>query len=177
MPLLVKRVLTTLALIGVVIVLESRSAGLERIIPDTAWRQLALFAMVNVIVALSLNVINGMAGQFSIGHAGFVGIGAYTGAVIASQMHMWLYLSGKSGSAPAFGNSFYVMPLVLLASGAVAGLFGLLVGLPSLRLKGDYLAIVTLGFAEIFRLLIATAQTIGASGGLSDWLAPYRHVW
>src|SRR6187549_4163568 len=84
---LVKRVLTTLALIGVVIVLENRSVGLERIIPDTAWRQLALFAMVNVVVALSLNVINGMAGQFSIGHAGFVGIGAYTAAIVAGNMH------------------------------------------------------------------------------------------
>jgi branched-chain amino acid transport system permease protein len=169
---LVKRVLTTLALIGVVIVLENRSVGLERLIPDTAWRQLALFAMVNVIVALSLNVINGMAGQFSIGHAGFVGIGAYTGAVVASQIHMWLYLNGKSESAPAFGNSFFVMPVVLLSAGVVAGLFGLLVGLPSLRLKGDYLAIVTLGFAEIFRLVIATAQTGGSSqSGLSGLLA------
>jgi branched-chain amino acid transport system permease protein len=172
MPPLLKRVLTTLVLIGVVILLESRSAGLERIIPDTAWRQLAMFAMVNVIVALSLNVINGMAGQFSIGHAGFVGVGAYTGAVVASQIHMWLYLNGKSESAPAFGNSFLVMPVVLLSAGVVAGLFGLLVGLPSLRLKGDYLAIVTLGFAEIFRLIIATAQTTKASeGGISGWLA------
>jgi branched-chain amino acid transport system permease protein len=126
---------------------------------DAAWRQLALFAMVNVVVALSLNVINGMAGQFSIGHAGFVGIGAYTGAIVAGNLHVAL----GGGSDFPFAQSFLVMPPTLLAAGLCAGFFGFLVGLPSLRLKGDYLAIVTLGFAEIFRLLIATARTGGVS--------------
>ena len=158
-----------LSLIGLMIGLEF---GFERVVTDAAWRQLALLAMVNVIVALSLNVINGMAGQFSIGHAGFVGVGAYTGAVVASNLHVWLFLHQRSESAPLFGNSFIVMPIVLLSAGAVAGLFGIIVGLPSLRLKGDYLAIVTLGFAEIFRLVIATAQTGGDStGGISGALA------
>jgi branched-chain amino acid transport system permease protein len=169
MPRLLRRALFAAALLGALVGLEF---GFERIIPDAAWRQLALFAMVNVIVALSLNVINGMAGQFSIGHAGFVGIGAYTGAVVAANMHMWLYTTGHSDSSPSFRNSFLVMPLTLVAAGVVAGLFGVLVGLPSLRLKGDYLAIVTLGFAEIFRLVIATAQTGGDSGGgLSGMIA------
>jgi branched-chain amino acid transport system permease protein len=121
--------------------------------------------MVNCVIALSLNIINGMAGQFSIGHAGFVGIGAYTGAVIAGNLHVSL-----GGGDPQFGRSFIVMPIVLLASGTIAALFGLLVGLPSLRLRGDYLAIVTLGFAEIFRLVIATASSTG-SGPISRFLA------
>jgi branched-chain amino acid transport system permease protein len=159
-----RRVLTALLLLGIVVGLEF---GFERIVPDAAWRQLALFAMVNVIVALSLNVINGMAGQFSIGHAGFVGIGAYTAAVVAGNLHLQL-----GGGDPLFTNSFMVMPSALLAAGLTAGLFGIVVGLPSLRLKGDYLAIVTLGFAEIFRLVIATAQTGGgAQGGLSGLLS------
>lgn len=159
-----RRALTLLALVAVVIGLE---LGFERVVPDAAWRQLALFAMVNVVVALSLNVINGMAGQFSIGHAGFVGIGAYTGAIVAGNLHTML-----GGGDTLFKNSFIVMPAALLAAGAMAGLFGFLVGLPSLRLKGDYLAIVTLGFAEIFRLVIATAQTGGgAKGGISGALA------
>jgi branched-chain amino acid transport system permease protein len=149
--------LTALLLVGAVTGLEF---GFETILPDAAWRQLALFAMVNVIAALSLNVINGMAGQFSIGHAGFVGIGAYTGAVIAGTLHQRL-----GAGDVLFGNSFLVMPAVLVASGLMAALFGLLVGLPSLRLRGDYLAIVTLGFAEIFRLVIATAQTGGTAEG------------
>src|SRR5262245_15796533 len=159
-----RRILIALALLAAVFGLE---LGFERIVPDAAWRQLALFAMVNVVIALSLNVINGMAGQFSIGHAGFVGIGAYTGAIVAGHLHVAL----GSGD-PQFKNSFIVMPLVLLASGTIAALFGFLVGLPSLRLRGDYLAIVTLGFAEIFRLVIATAQTGGtAEGPVSKFLA------
>lgn len=161
---ILRRILTASAVIGAVVGLE---IGFESLVPDAAWRQLALFAMVNVVVALSLNVINGMAGQFSIGHAGFVGIGAYTGAIVAGNLHLWL------GAANVlFKNSFVVMPPTLLAAGLVAGLFGLLVGLPSLRLKGDYLAIVTLGFAEIFRLVIATAQTGGAAkSGLAGALS------
>lgn len=155
--------MTALAFVAVIVGLE---LGFEHIIPDAAWRQLALFAMVNVVVALSLNVINGLAGQFSIGHAGFVGVGAYTGAVVAANLHHWL-----GGGDPLFARSFLVMPSAIIAAGLVAGLFGLVVGLPSLRLKGDYLAIVTLGFAEIFRLVIATAQTGGARHGIGGVVA------
>lgn len=150
-----RRILIGLALLALVIGLE---LGFERIVPDAAWRQLALFAMVNVVVALSLNVINGMAGQFSIGHAGFVGIGAYTGAVVAGNLHQRFGVDDT-----LFRNSLIVMPAALISAGLVAGVFGFVVGLPSLRLKGDYLAIVTLGFAEIFRLVIATAQTGGGA--------------
>jgi branched-chain amino acid transport system permease protein len=161
---ILRRILTSLALFAAVIGLE---LGFERIVPDAAWRQLALFAMVNVVVALSLNVINGLAGQFSIGHAGFVGIGAYAGAVVAGNLHQRL-----GGGDALFRNSFVVMPAALLAAGVTAGVFGLVVGLPSLRLKGDYLAIVTLGFAEIFRLVIATAQTGGgARAGIGGAIA------
>src|SRR5580700_5000191 len=160
----IRRLLIVLALVGVVVGLE---LGFEDIVPDAAWRQLALFAMVNVVVALSLNVINGLAGQFSIGHAGVVGVGAYTGAIVAGNLHQRL-----GATEILFQNSFLVMPPALIAAGLTAGLFGLLVGLPSLRLRGDYLAIVTLGFAEIFRLVIATAQTGGdAQGPISAALA------
>src|SRR5947207_183437 len=103
-----RRVLNVLVVLAVVIGLEF---GFETLIPDAAWRQLALFAMVNVIVALSLNVINGMAGQFSIGHAGFVGIGAYTAAVVAGNLHLSL-----GGGDPLFKNSFLVMPSALIAA-------------------------------------------------------------
>lgn len=154
---LVQRVLMALLLVGAVFALEFT---FEKIVPDAAWRQLALVAMVNVIVALSLNIINGMAGQFSIGHAGFVGIGAYTGAVVAGTIHQRL------GTEEAlFQNSFLVMPAVLISAGLLAALFGLIVGLPSLRLRGDYLAIVTLGFAEIFRLVIATSESSDTAKG------------
>ncbi len=152
-----RRLATFALLVGVVIGLE---LGFEKLVPDAAWRQLALFAMVNVIVALSLNVINGMAGQFSIGHAGFVGVGAYTAAVVAGHLHARLGTDDI-----LFKNSFLVVPIALVAAAVTASIFGFVVGLPSLRLKGDYLAIVTLGFAEIFRLVIATAQTGGTAEG------------
>ncbi|HSN97864.1 MAG TPA: branched-chain amino acid ABC transporter permease [Candidatus Nanopelagicales bacterium] len=157
MPPLAKRLLLGLLLAGAVVGLEF---GFKDILADAAWRQLVLLAMVNVVAALSLNVINGMAGQFSIGHAGFLGIGAYTGAVVASNIHQMIGVE-----EPLFQSSFMVMPAVLVSSGLMAALFGLVVGLPSLRLRGDYLAIVTLGFAEIFRLVIATAQTGGTADG------------
>jgi branched-chain amino acid transport system permease protein len=135
-------------------------------VPDSSLRQLFMLAACNVLVALSLNVINGLAGQFSIGHAGFLGIGGYTSAVMASNLHEVL-----GGGEPTLARSFVVVPVCLLASAVLAGLFGLLVGLPSLRLRGDYLAIVTLGFAEIFRLLIATAQANEGGNVLSRALS------
>jgi branched-chain amino acid transport system permease protein len=139
--------------LGVLAVVLLLDFFLRDIIPDSSIRQLLMLAACNVLVALSLNVINGMAGQFSIGHAGFIGIGGYTSAVMASHLHQSL-----GGGEPTFAKSFIVVPVCLAASAGMAGLFGFMVGLPSLRLRGDYLAIVTLGFAEIFRLVIATAQ-------------------
>jgi branched-chain amino acid transport system permease protein len=186
MPTLQRRVLSVVLLVGAVIGLEF---AFDKILPDAAWRQVAMFAMVNVIVALSLNVINGMAGQFSIGHAGFVGIGAYTAAIVAGHLDAKLSIHaaslkgiGESLTAHGFSSataekvdallkSLLVMPPALLAAGVTAALFGVVVGLPSLRLKGDYLAIVTLGFAEIFRLVIATADTGGKQEGLGGMIA------
>lgn len=152
---------------------------LDRLVPDSSIRQLLMLAACNVLVALSLNVINGMAGQFSIGHAGFVGLGGYTSAVVSAHLHEAL-----GGGEVTFAKSFVVVPIALLASAVVAGAFGYLVGLPSLRLKGDYLAIVTLGFAEILRLLIATAQlgekeTIGEAAakiGKDGVVGPFFHT-
>jgi branched-chain amino acid transport system permease protein len=153
---MLKRALLGLALVAIAIGSE---VALPVLIPDTAFRQLVMTALVSVVIALSLNVINGMAGQFSIGHAGFVGIGAYTSAIVASHIHQSLGARDFT-----FANSFIVMPPAIIAAALVAGAFGFLVGLPSLRLKGDYLAIVTLGFAEIVRLLIATAQPSSTEG-------------
>lgn len=170
MPRIARHLLVVAAVAATLVWLDSgfgagMTPGFQLILPDAAWRQLVLFALVNCFIALSLNIINGMAGQFSIGHAGFVGIGAYTGALVAGNLHLKL-----GGGDPLFANSFLVMPAVLVASGLTAAVFGFLVGLPSLRLRGDYLAIVTLGFAEIFRLVIATASSTG-EGVISSFLA------
>src|SRR5450755_1600056 len=109
--------------------------ALPRLITDGSIRQIIMLAACNVVVALSLNIINGMAGQFSIGHAGFISLGAYTSAVLSANMHVWL-----GGGDSTFGKSFLIVPTCLLASAIVAAVFGFVVGLPSLRLRGDYLA-------------------------------------
>jgi branched-chain amino acid transport system permease protein len=160
--------LGTIAIVAAVLVaLVALDFAMPALIPDSSIRQLLMLAAIYIMVALSLNVINGMAGQFSIGHAGFVGIGAYTAAIVAS--HLDPHPAATEGLA-AFGQSWKVVPLCVGAGALVAALFGLLVGLPSLRLRGDYLAIVTLGFAEIFRLVIASAQ-ISATEGFDSVLA------
>src|SRR4051812_5071630 len=154
-----------LTLIGL-LVLEF---ALPSVVPDSSIRQLLMLAAIYVMVAVSLNVINGMAGQFSIGHAGFVGIGAYTAAIIASHLHGASDLTTGPELA-SFVHSWSLVPLSVAGGALMASLFGLLVGLPSLRLRGDYLAIVTLGFSEIFRLVIASAQ-IDATEGVSRAIA------
>jgi len=145
-----RNVLILLAAFGIGLLVD---LFLDRIITDSSVRQLLMLAACNVMIAVSLNVINGMAGQFSIGHAGFVGLGAYAGGIIAANMHQSL-----GGGEVTFGRSFIIVPMAMVAGGTIAGFAGMVVGLPSLRLKGDYLAIVTLGFAEIIRLTIATAK-------------------
>jgi len=108
---------------------------------------------INIILAVSLNLVNGFTGQFSIGHAGFMAVGGYAAGAITyyGSMRLW-------GTAAVHGGFLGGGDLLFLAGCAAGGLFaavaGYLVGLPSLRLRGDYLAIVTLGFGEIVRVLL-----------------------
>ena len=154
------------ALIVALAVALSLDLFLDRLIDDSSVRQLMMLVCCNIVVALSLNVINGMAGQFSIGHAGFLALGAYAAAIVASHLHVVL-----GGGDVTFAKSFVVVPAALVCSAIVAGAFGFVVGLPSLRLRGDYLAIVTLGFAEIVRLVISTASASSGRQGFSGWIA------
>ncbi len=112
---------------------------------------------INIILAVSLNVVNGYTGQFSIGHAAFMALGAYTaGGITFYGSHLIWGTSDRIGGILGIGEWFYL--LAILLGGLVAALFGWLVGLPSLRLRGDYLAIVTLGFGEVVRVLLATSR-------------------
>jgi branched-chain amino acid transport system permease protein len=117
---------------------------------------IAIDVGINIILAVSLNLINGHTGQFSLGHAGFMAVGAYTAAKITI---------GLSNVVPP-----QLMPLVfvvaLVAGGLLAALAGLAVGVPTLRLRGDYLAIVTLGFGEIIRVILQNMDSVGAASGL-----------
>ncbi len=127
---------------------------------------------VNVILAVSLNVVNGFTGQFSIGHAGFMAVGAYTAAKIT------LAAQGLqiAGLPPGLSDGM-VFLFALLAGMALAAVMGLLVGLPSLRLRGDYLAIVTLGFNEIIRVIIENTAFLGQATGISGLPLRTNLVW
>ncbi len=124
-------------------------------------QRIVLLAGINVILAVGLNLINGTTGQFSIGHAGFMAVGAYGAAYVGVQLAPVAHRALGTG---AVSNAFS-FNLALLAGALFAGLSGLIVGLPSLRLRGDYLAVVTLGFGEIIRILFNNATFLGAATG------------
>lgn len=121
---------------------------------------------INILLAVSLNLINGITGQFSIGHAGFQGVGAYASAAFTLFVGThWMREAGLAGTVLG-DNLLLVMAIVVGAlSAALAGLF---VGIPTLRLRGDYLAIATLGFGEIIRVTILNLEPVGGARGLSD---------
>lgn len=123
---------------------------------------ISLMVGVNVILAVSLNIVNGMTGQFSLGHAGFMAVGAYAAAKFSMAMDPWKII----GIAVAPSDQIIFL-FSLLVGGVAAGLCGFLVGLPSLRLRGDYLAVVTLGFGEIIRVVAQNSDSLGRALGLS----------
>ena len=107
---------------------------------------------INVIVAVSLNLATDFLGQLVLGHAGFMSVGAYSAALFTMYSGLPTVVS---------------FPLALLVGGIVAAAFGVIIGVPALRLKGDYLAILTLGFGEIIRVLILAMPFTGGAAGLS----------
>jgi branched-chain amino acid transport system permease protein len=114
---------------------------------------------INIILAVSLNLVNGFTGQFSIGHAGFMAVGGYTAGAITYYGGYKLWGGpGPHGGFLGAGEMLFVGGIV--AGALVAAMFGYLVGLPSLRLRGDYLAIVTLGFGEIVRVLLQQTDDV-----------------
>lgn len=125
-------------------------------------QRIVLLAGINVILAVGLNLINGTTGQFSIGHAGFMAVGAYGAAIAGTWLRATL---GDSVAALGVVGHALIFNLALLIGAACAALAGLAVGIPSLRLKGDYLAVVTLGFGEIIRILFNNATALGAATG------------
>ena len=126
--------------------------------------QVLMLIGINIVLAVSLNLVNGFTGQFSIGHAGFMAVGAYTSAMFTFKLGMPLVASLHGVPQPVAEGIALLMALV--AGGLLAAAAGWLVGLPSLRLRGDYLAIVTLGFGEIIRVVILNMESIGGARGL-----------
>lgn len=122
--------------------------------------QIFEFACINIMMTVSLQMINGYMGEFSIGHAGFMSIGAYVSGVITTLLI-------PASSVPA-GLQLPFFLLSLIVGSLAAGLAALLIGIPSFRLSGDYLAIITLGFGEIIRAAIRAIPAVGAARGLSN---------
>jgi len=145
-------------------ILVAMQAGVRDLI-GPYYYQILILVGINIILAVSLNLINGVTGQFSIGHAGFYAVGAYASASLV--FYGQSYIREATSFLPQTAQDAVLLLLGLLAAAIVSGIAGLAVGIPSLRLRGDYLAIVTLGFGEIIRVLILNIDSIGASRGFS----------
>lgn len=122
-------------------------------------------ACYTIIMVASLNLVVGFMGEFSLGHAGFVSVGAYTAAIVSSA------LAGKG--LP----DFFLFLTALMAGGVMAGITGVLVGIPALRLRGDYLAIVTVAFAEIIRVCFCNFPITGGGKTMSGILKLSDFYW
>ncbi len=162
---------------------------------------------INIMLAAGLNLVNGYTGQFSLGHAGFMAVGAYLASAMSLAIQfpyidwpdwsgprwlwapkgIWLLLAAPLRLLEWMHNSLVFLAhglpaqaqflCVLLYGGAAAALAGLVVGIPSLRLRGDYLAIVTLGFNEIIRGVIQNAEPLGAQRGLGGMMRHTDFLW
>jgi branched-chain amino acid transport system permease protein len=152
---------TALTVGGLAIAAALLALAAPHLIPPYPLYVLTL-AGINVVLAVSLNLITGVTGQFSIGHAGFMGIGAYGAAWLAVNIGPVLRLPSL---LPTAAGDVVVVVACLAFGGLLAALGGLIVGVPSLRLRGDYLAIVTLGFGEIIKVFIVNIEAIGGARG------------
>ena len=119
----------------------------------------------SIILAVSLNLVVGFLGELSLGHAGFMCVGAYLGCCFANVMHTYI------------NNALVVLILSMLVGGITAAIFGFILGLPALRLKGDYLAIVTLAFGEIVRNICKNLDVFGGAMGLSTKKYPTEKLF
>jgi len=163
--LLAKRwVLPVLLVIGLILSFAIPQFGLLNLYVQL----IIIYVGINIILSTSLNLINGYMGEFSVGHAGFMAVGAYVSAILTTQvippdLKTWLF------------------PLVVLAGGIGAALIGLVVAIPSFKTRGDYLAIVTLAFLMIVKSVIENIEAIGGPRGIPgiDRLTtlPWTYIW
>src|SRR5688500_10027072 len=150
MPTFVKRILGLVVIVVALVALNAfmSRGGLFGFGLPYYYAEILTLTGISIILAVSLNLITGFTGQFSIGHAGFMAVGAYASVFLtvyfSQPAEQWL--TGLIG--PTLAQPLVFLGVIIFGA-LVAALAGLLVGIPSLRLRGDYLAIVTLGFAEI----------------------------
>jgi branched-chain amino acid transport system permease protein len=175
MPTFIKRILglviAVVALVGANAMMSTQ--GLFGFGIPYYYAEILALTGIAVILAVSLNLITGFTGQFSIGHAGFMAVGAYASVFMtvyfSQAAETWL--TSLVGATVAQSLVFLG---VIIFGALVAALAGLVVGIPSLRLRGDYLAIVTLGFAEIIRIIILNIDRVGGATGFRGAVAPWE---
>lgn len=140
-----------IGVIGLVYTILALSGGLK-----SSTTMLLEKVSISVIAAVSLSLVVGFLGELSLGHAGFMCIGAYLGGKVSALLE------------PVLGRSNMLLNFIiaLIVGGVCAAVFGAIIGLPALRLKGDYLAIVTLAFGEIVKVIFQQSKTFGANLGL-----------
>lgn len=129
---------------------------------DDYYLDIMLNVGINVLLAVSLNLVNGHTGQFSLGHAAFMAVGAYGSSIVTLEMGAAMIRVFGGHGWFAEGLTFLI---ALSIGGLCAAICGWMVGVPSLRLRGDYLAIVTLGFNEIIRVVLQNTSGDGPFGG------------
>lgn len=127
-----------------------------------------IYVGINIILSTSLNLINGYMGEFSVGHTGFMAVGAYISAILTTQL-----IPGNL--------AIWLFPLVVIAAGFGAALIGLVVAIPSFKTRGDYLAIVTLAFLMIVKSVIENIEVIGGPRGIPGisklTTLPWTFIW
>jgi branched-chain amino acid transport system permease protein len=175
MPTFIKRILGLVLVVGALLAANAfmSRGGLFGFGLPYYWVEVLNLTGISVILAVSLNLITGFTGQFSIGHAGFMAVGAYASVfmtVYYSQSAEQL-LTSLVGVTVAQAVVFLG---VIIFGALIAALAGLVVGIPSLRLRGDYLAIVTLGFAEIIRIIILNIDRVGGATGFRGAVTPWQ---
>ncbi len=144
---------------------------------DVFTMQIFKLCAINVILALSLNLINGFTGLFSLGHAGFMAVGAYTCAILTMSPDQKEANYVLQPIVPWLANVHIPFVPALLLGGVIAGFIGWLLGVIALRLRDDYLAIATLGFSEIIRVVLTNLQTVtNGSLGLKG-LPRFTTMW
>jgi branched-chain amino acid transport system permease protein len=141
-------------LIGLIILFVILSVLISTGIFNQYYTGIIMLMCIYIVAAVSLNIATGFLGQMALGHAGFMAIGAYSGALLSIAL--------KTSGLP----NFLILILACLLGGAVAGVFGILIGIPALRLRGDYLGIITLGFGEIIRVVLVNLDFTGGAQGL-----------
>ena len=168
-------------LVGFAIALVLQTALAPKLGPFYA--KLLLDVGIAIVLAASLNIVNGFGGQFSLGHAGFMMVGGYGAALITyyGSIKLGWIPDGAYGvevHGPFMGSGDLLFLFSCVFGGIVAALAGLVVGLPSLRLRGDYLAIVTLGFGEIVRVLVQQTKEVidPAQAADASWWTAAKHL-